>query len=236
MMNLVGAPRRAEIDEYAIKFLIGLIAFLLPAIELALTRGGITSISQSFWVHPDFWLTQGLWTRNVFVGLLFAIAGLLLTYNGKNEDEMWLTKLASLAALLIAMFPCGCDPAGAHEILPHVHVAAAAAMFLVLAIFCAIFRHRAYAKGHREARWRGRIYTACGIGMLVSLALFIPGIVADPRRILWAETIGLLSFSFSWLTASHVLPGLNDAAERKYLFRDKRTPQSAHGRGIARLT
>ena len=91
-MALIGPPRRPEIDNYTIKFLIGAIALSLPTIEFALTGGSITSISASFWFEP------GVWPRSVLVGFLFAIAAFLLAYNGRSETDMWLAKAASLAA------------------------------------------------------------------------------------------------------------------------------------------
>ena len=40
--------------------------------------------------------------------LLFAIAAFLLAYNGFSRADMVLSKLASVAALGVAMFPCEC--------------------------------------------------------------------------------------------------------------------------------
>jgi hypothetical protein len=210
-MQLIGAPRRPEIDQYAIKFIIGAIAFSLPWIEIALTAGSITSISASFW-----W-DAGPWPRNILVGFLFAIAAFLLAYNGLSEIEMWLAKVASLAALGIAMFPCDCGDPG-HEILRHVHGVSAAAMFAVLTAFCYIFMRRARAKKHRKAQWRAAIYSLCGVGMLVSIALFV--IQAVTKRevlILWGETLGLVSFGISWLTASRMVPLVTEPGERQRL-------------------
>jgi hypothetical protein len=210
-MQLIGAPRRPEIDQYAIKFIIGAIAFSLPWIEIALTEGSITSISASFWWNA------GPWPRNILVGFLFAIAAFLLAYNGLSEIEMWLAKIASLAALGIAMFPCECGVPG-HEILRRVHGVSAAAMFAVLTAFCYIFMRRARAKGHRKAQWRAAIYSLCGVGMLVSIALFV--IQAVTKRevlILWGETLGLVSFGISWLTASRMVPLVTEPSERQRL-------------------
>ena len=211
-MQLIGAPRRPEIDQYAIKFLIGAIAFSLPWIELALTEGSITSISASFWFDP------GPWPRNIFVGFLFAISAFMLTYNGLSETEMWLAKSASLAALGIAMFPCQCgDPA--REIIPRVHALSAAVMFAVLGWFCYIFVRRAQAKGHREARWRAGIYSVCGLGMVGAIALFLASqLWKQEALILWGETVGLVSFGVSWLTASRMLPLITRTSERQSLF------------------
>ena len=210
-MNVIGPPRRPEINQYAIKFIIGAIAFSLPIIEWFLTGHGLTSISQSFW-WPD------PWPRNFFVGFLFAISALLLSYNGQTEVEMWLTKVASLAGFLIAMFPCACDPPET-EIIPHLHEASAAVMFLVLAAFCYIFMRRAHAKGHREARWRSYIYAVSGAGTIVGFVLFAIYLWSrkDPL-LLYGEWAGLASFGVSWLTASHVLPVINRASEQRSLF------------------
>ena len=210
-MPLIGAPRRPEIDQYAIKFIIGVIAFSLPLIEIALTKASITSISASFW-----W-DAGPWPRNILVGFLFAIAAFLLAYNGLSETEMWLAKIAALAALGIAMFPCECgDPT--HVILRDVHGLSAAAMFAVLTAFCYIFMRRAREKGHRQARRRAAIYVLCGIGMIVSILLFV--LQALTRRevlVLWGESVGLMSFGISWLTASRMLPVVTQPGERQKL-------------------
>lgn len=211
-MRIIGAPRRPEIDQYAIKFLIGAIAVSLPLIEFALTSGSITSISASFWYDT------GLWPRNIFVGFLFAISAFLLAYNGTTETEMWLGKAASLAAAGIAMFPCPCgDPS--REIIPRVHLISAGVMFLVLACFCYIFLQRARAKGHPQAKARAVIYALCGLGMAVSIALFVAKAVwGGERLVLWGETVGLLSFGISWLTASRVLPVITRPSERESLI------------------
>jgi hypothetical protein len=39
-----------EINQYTIKFLIGFVALSLPAVEMLLSHGAITS-SQSYWVR-----------------------------------------------------------------------------------------------------------------------------------------------------------------------------------------
>ncbi|HEY2560534.1 MAG TPA: hypothetical protein VGI48_12560 [Caldimonas sp.] len=187
-------------------------ALALPFIELALTRGSITSISASFWIlDPD------VWPRILFVGFLFAISAFLLAYNGLSETEMWLGKVASASALGIAFFPCACDDK-THEIIGGVHLASAAALFIVLAWFCLIFMRRAKAKGHREARWRAVIYMFCGWGMITSAALFIARAITKQEVLaFWGETVGLVAFGISWLTASRVLPVITEPSERQQL-------------------
>ena len=91
-------------------------------------------------------------SRNVFVGCLFAVSAFLLAYNGFSRKEMIASKIASGAAFLVAMFPCVCDRQV--DVSVHVHGTAAAAMFLILAYLCFVFRQRATAKGYPQAKAR----------------------------------------------------------------------------------
>lgn len=211
----IRAPWPPEINQYTIKFLIGLVALLLPVVEVILSRGAITSISESYW-YPDSY-----WSRNVFVGSLFAIAALLAGYNGTSSKQLWFGKVAALAAILIANFPCKCGNS-AHEILKGVHGVSAGVLFAVLAWFCWDFIQRAKTKLHdvrkTAASRRIVIYKACGIGMLAAIALFIAHFLFFPDEeslILCGETFGLVSFGLSWLTASHKLPGITHSSERE---------------------
>jgi len=220
-MSTTQAPWPPEIDQYTIKFLIGFVALSLPMVELVLSHGGIASISESYW-YPD-----SRWSRNIFVGSLFAIAALLSSYNGTDAKQLVLGKVAAIAAVLISIFPCNCG-SDAHEIVKGVHGASAGVMFAVLAWFCWDFIQRAKTKLHDErktaASRRIIIYQACGLGMLVAIALFIAhAITKDDRLVFWGETFGLISFGISWLTASHKLPVITHPSERETLFGFERT-------------
>lgn len=63
----------------------------------------LTSISESYFA--------GDWSRNIFVGFLFAISAFLLSYNGQTRAHMVLSRVAALAGLGVAMFPCQCHGA-----------------------------------------------------------------------------------------------------------------------------
>jgi len=207
-------PWPPEINQYTIKFLIGLVALLLPGVEVILSRGAITSISESYWYLDSYW------SRNVFVGSLFAIAALLAGYNGTSSKQLWFGKVAALAAILIANFPCECGNS-AHEILKGVHGVSAGVLFAVLAWFCWDFIQRAKTKLHDVRRTAARrrivIYEACGAGMLAAIALFVAHFFFPEKEslILWGETFGLVSFGLSWLAASHKLPVITHPSERE---------------------
>jgi hypothetical protein len=96
-------------------------------------------------------------------------------------------------------------------------------MFAVLAWFCWDFIERAKTKlnddRRKAASRRIVIYKACGVGMVVAIALFVAHVVTrEERLVFWGETFGLVSFGLSWLTASHKLPGITHESEKETLF------------------
>ena len=204
-------PARPEIDHRTMKLLVGLIALSLGNLTSFFTHAEITSISESYW--------EGGWAESIFVGFLFAIAAFLLAYNGLSWAEMVLSKLAAVAALGVALFPCGC---GGHvEIIPHVHYASAAVMFLILAYFCYVFYVQAREKGHPEANRRAFVYAVCGLAIVASIVILVVDTLsgdalskAIPRLVFYCERAGLVAFGISWLTASHILPVLTRKDER----------------------
>ncbi|HEY2345699.1 MAG TPA: hypothetical protein VGH80_07435 [Xanthomonadaceae bacterium] len=191
------------------KLIVGLIAIGLPFLTSYFAGSRITSISASYY--------EGGWSQSIFVGFLFAIAAFLLAYNGLTKVDMILSKVAGVAGLGVALFPCQC---GTHdERIPHVHAICAAIMFLVLAYFCYGFFRNAKAKGHAQAKARAAIYAVCGMAILVSIvSLAIYNLVGKElpgdRFTFYGEATGLIAFGISWLTASRVLPVLTRQDER----------------------
>ena len=204
-------PNRVEIDHHTIKLIIGVIAISLATLTSFFSETPIQSISASY--HEDGW------SRNIFVGFLFAISAFLLAYNGRSTPEMVLSKIAALAAMGVAMFPCQC---GSHlEIIPYVHGISTAVMFLILAGFCYIFFRRAYAKGHAQARFRAYIYALCGSTIITSILIIatdnlLGGIISSKisRLTFFAEAAGLIAFGIAWLSASRILPLITSKEER----------------------
>jgi len=211
-------PVRQEIDHRTIKLIVGVIALSLATLTDLFAKTSITSISASFY--------EGGWSQSIFIGFLFAIAALMLAYNGKSRIEMLLSKVAGVTALGIAMFPCECG--GRPPLVPHVHGTAAGVMFLILAFFCYLFFERARAKGYAQAKLRSVIYLLCGLAILSSI-LVIGGdwmsggeLSLKVRRLtFYGEATGLVAFGVSWLTASRVLPILTASEERFSPLRDQ---------------
>lgn len=144
--------RPPAVNQFTIKFLVGLIAVLLPFAELALTGGwgAVTSISESYWFNDKDWprtidwLNISDWPRTVFTGFLFAITALLLSFNGEARAQGILARVASAAAACIALFPCACRCGT--ELIGGLHYVAAGIMYAVLAWFCLHFMARAHQK------------------------------------------------------------------------------------------
>jgi len=200
-------PGHREINNHTSKLIVGLIALFLATVTNWLAGGGLESISASYYA--------GDWPRNIFVGSLFAISAFLLSYNGDSEKQMILSKVAALAGLCIALFPCKGLPA----YVPYVHGISAAAMFLVLAYFCYAFRKQARNKLQiaeyefkLQARVRGDIYLICLIAICLAIGVlaldyFLGHAIKDavPRLTFYGEKTGLIAFGIAWLTASRYL-------------------------------
>lgn len=203
---------RAEIDNHTMKFIVGVIAISLAYLTNLFAVDPLTSISASYW-------DNSLWSRNIFVGFLFAISAFLLSYNGNNKWEKWLSKVAALATVCVAIFPCGCD--GHSQIIPMVHYIAAAVMFSILAIFCYFFFRRAWDKGWTQARIRAVLYGICGIAIILAMVgmavdSLMDGVISKIflQFTFYAEATGLVAFGIAWLTASRILPFITRSNER----------------------
>ena len=202
---------RVEIDYHTIRLIVGVIAISLAALTSVFSDTPLESISASY--H------EGGWSRDIFVGFLFAISAFLLAYNGYFIFETVLSKIAAISALGVALFPCSCG--GHQEIIPHVHYVSAIIMFLILVAFCFSFFMRARSKGHTQAVFSMYIYAICGITIFLSIAVIGLDIILDEaissriiRLTFFCEAVALIAFGIAWLTASRFLPLITSKKER----------------------
>ena len=227
---MFSTPKHQEIDHLTIKLVVGIIALSLAPLTSFFATHSITSISASYY--------EGGWSQSIFIGFLFAIAAFLLAYNGYSKPDMLLSRVASVAALGVAMFPCEC--AIQSQLVPYVegisavtvHGISATAMFLTLVYFCYSFykiaRDKARTDANKKANSRACVYVGCGILIVVSILTlafdhFSKGILSSriPRLTFWGESTALVAFGFSWLTASRILPMLTRKDERFWSDRPK---------------
>lgn len=211
-----------EINHHALKLMVGIIALTLANLTAFFSSIPIDSISASY--H------EGKWPRDIFVGFLFSISTFLLAYNGLSTTEAVLSKIAAIASLGVAMFPCECGNPDREEIIPYVHGISAAIMFIVLAIFCFIFYRRAKSKQHKEAIWRSYVYAACGVAIITSMVILAVDYLTKEaisssieRLTFYGERVGLVAFGISWLVASRTLPIITSPEERASILPIEKT-------------
>jgi hypothetical protein len=197
------------INHKTMRIIIGTIALQMPIVVWILSgHKELSSISISYWTD----------TRDIFVGSLVAVAFFLSAYNGsgecKRDIEYYLSKLACIFAILVALFPTkdfsectDCAPNWVVHISdivflkPHqVHNAAAILLFICLILLMAFFSLRARNKGKLS---RSRFYRVISLGMLMGMPLiYVLGELSSLYEPVFAvEFWGLLLFGVGWIRA-----------------------------------
>ena len=209
---------RVEIDEHTMKLIVGLIAIFLAGVTSFFSETPLKSISASY--H------EGGWSRDIFVGCLFAISAFLFSYNGKppcQKFQMVISKIGAFAAIGVAMLPCKCT--SHDEIIPYGHGISTAVMFMVLAVFCYFFFRRAWGKNNWHAMLRANIYAICGIVIVASIFIistdyFLDGVISSSisRLTYYVEATALTAFGIAWLSASQILPLITNKDDRVSLL------------------
>lgn len=193
----------------ALRFFMGVIAFLMPILVWLVAGGVIASISES--VHSD--------ARDLYVGMLFIVGAFLLAYKGHSNPQAIASTIGGLAAIVAAIFPTLCnevtqtcsshftfnmDPSTASLI----HNIAALILLGVLTFFCLFpFRDKAAGKGGTGRR-RALVYVICGWIMAACIAILflvvsdkIPEEIGGYRLIFVGEFVALMAFGIAWFVA-----------------------------------
>ncbi|MDH4318979.1 MAG: hypothetical protein OEV64_11350, partial [Desulfobulbaceae bacterium] len=194
MLYFLGPTKKVSVDVRTLRLLIGGIAIGLAILVQAVSPWPLTSISGSYF--------SGDWPRNFLVGSLFFIAGFLIAYNGEQKIEAWLSKIAAIAAIGVATFPCDCAVEAKRrgtmmlqclgenpDRYPNVsqclmrfqeikgaHAMSAFVMFGILAVFCYIFYARAKKKEderRRAARRRMIVYLTALISIVLAIVAML---------------------------------------------------------------
>jgi len=202
-------------DYRALRLLMGIIALTLPFLVTLLSSSPLSSISASYYTEA----------RDAFVGMLFVVGAFMWAYNGHTIKEAVASKIASVAAICVVMFPTSCDICETN-IISITHYGAAVILFAILAYFCFVpFRLNTKGKKGKKGR-RSKIYFVCG-GIMVGcmLSLFIAKLILSDETIetlrvtYWVETIALVTFGFAWIVAGKYIRFFVDEDEALRLFR-----------------
>jgi hypothetical protein len=202
-------------DYRALRLLMGLIAFTIPFVVTIIASERLLSISASYYTGA----------RDVFVGMLFIVGAFLFAYNGHTKAQSYTSKVASLAAIAVALFPTSCDHC-TMDTSAAVHYVGAFILFSILTYFClGPFRKGTRGKGGKKGR-RSKIYLICGwimVGCMVGLGIFKIAlddeVFAKFRITYWAEAVALCSFGVAWMVAGKYFDPLVDEEEKLHIFR-----------------
>jgi len=206
--------RNKVFDYRALRLLIGLIALSIPFVVSLLSSSSLSSISASYYTEA----------RDVFVGMLFIVSAFLWAYNGHSSREALASKAASLAGILVAIFPTTCDDCVTNT-KSIIHYVAAVILFAILAYFClGPFRKKIKGEKGKKGR-RSTIYFICGwviiicmLSVLVAKFTLTDEIMNAWSVTFWAEAIALGAFGIAWIVAGKYLGLLVDKDEALQLI------------------
>jgi hypothetical protein len=168
-------------------------------------------------------------SRNLFVGILCAVALFMFAYRGYDMHDRVAGILAFIFALGIAFFPtvpdpdeiiegCTIIPLNPNPLVAIIHFVSATLFFLVLSYFSLVLFTRTKdgnPLNHTpEKKKRNTVYRICGFVMLGCLALIgvwflfikkhFPELQSF-RPVFWLETTALVAFGISWLTKGKLI-------------------------------
>ncbi len=230
--------KNAQVVSYqTLRKTIGWLGILLPFVMMvgAYIFWGCRTVQPSI---SHYYYTN---MREIFIGVLCAVALFLFTYTGPTKVDGWVSNIAGVFGLGVALFPttvlctkftgftteafcfpCQQAVTSLTRIPYHaqLHFVSAALFFLILAgmsIF--LFRLSDPATGCTpQKKKRNLVYLVCGLVMLASVAaagvyLKLSGEEGSRTTVvLWLETVALLAFGVSWLTKGEAI--LEDKLEQ----------------------
>jgi hypothetical protein len=195
------------------------VAFLASSLILHRTEFQ-TSISAYYWTHDL--------ERNIFVGVLCAVAVFLVLYKGYNLLEDRIIDVGGASAAGVAFFPmdefgdCTSSGISAHGVF--------AVMFFACIFYICVFMSETSLKDIKEPRRRDvfrRAYRWCSGIMVGSIALavlsrLLPSeyiqALCENNAIFWFEAVGVWAFSAFWYIKTRELdPSLSWIPLRKKL-------------------
>ncbi|MGW3045318.1 hypothetical protein ACWC9T_35990 [Kitasatospora sp. NPDC001159] len=209
------SPQQHIQDERTVSFLrfgVGAIGILLPP---TLPLGNWLADEVTGRGTDGFWpasMSAAYYggTRNIFVGALCALGVFLICYRFDRRDDRWSTA-AGVFALGVALCPTAPrDPTEVQRVVGGFHLAFAALLFVVLALFCLYsFRN---PRSTQPARV-GAAYLGAGVLILVALLAAVvcglSGFGTDwtVRPLYLCEWVATWAFGAAWFGAAVELAG-----------------------------
>ncbi len=216
-------------SSFKLRQTIGVLGMLLPGLlwfSLVLFEG-VAEVLPSI---SHYYFTR---SGTIFTATLIVLATFLLIFKDDDKLEFWLSTLAGLFALFVAIFPTDnlvdrcCDLDVKHAITflsgdisginPRVlfHYVSAGLFFLCLAFMSFIIFPRSEESGHdKNAKNRRKIiYRVCAVVMVVSILIILLNYNDSDanswynrnQMTFWLEVIAVEAFGISWFIRGETL-------------------------------
>ena len=188
-----------SINATRLRCIIGWLGLLLPWIVVLILQRFPASISATYY-------TQAVASFMIILG---SAAILLFCYKGYDWLDDVINTIAGIAGLTICLFPCWVDGEGPlvgtfmlDMNTSHIIHCIGAVLFFGMLSINSLFRFtKSSGNPTPNKKKRNIIYIICGIGMLLSFALFL---LPDFEIKIWLiETVALFFFGVSWLTKAN---------------------------------
>lgn len=202
---------RLVISYLALRKSIGILGLTFPFI---LVFGGFLINTQIQTSVSEYYHTG---MRDIFVGILFAVATFLLAYKGYDRKDAIAGNIAGMCAVGVALIPTTPDnnPTDRQVLIGMLHLLFAAGYFCTLAYFC-LFLFTKTNTDTPTARklQRNRVYKISGFLILFSIALIalivaLPDQLVEPlmiyKPVFWLEAIAIIAYGFAWLVKGEAI-------------------------------
>lgn len=203
--------QRLIISYLTMRRFIGVLGIALPIVVVLgsfLQNGFVIQGSISGYYYTNM--------RDFFVGLLCVVAMFLISYQGYEAIDNFVSTISGLFAIGMIIFPTGMYSGKIvkvgmflinDNISEYIHLAFGTLFFLALAFNSLFLFTRRHSKIlSLEKRRRNILYKVCGSIMIASMLLIILYMfflketeIARYNPVLLLESIGLLAFGISWL-------------------------------------
>jgi hypothetical protein len=203
---------RFVISYLSLRKAIGILGISLPIVvslgAWLLARTGLQSSLSGYYYTV---------TRDVFVGMLWAIGIFLLSYKGYDRVDDIVANLSCAFALGVALLPTAPDNGASAlaEKISYGHLIFAALFFGALVYFCLFqFTKSDQKTPSKRKLQRNKVYKTCGIVMavciiLIGLVAFFPAkqtlFLAGYRPIFWLEAFAIEAFGVSWFVKGEAI-------------------------------
>ncbi|MBN1603663.1 MAG: hypothetical protein JW915_18775 [Chitinispirillaceae bacterium] len=214
----MGKRRNHVLISYKnLRRLIGILGLSLPVICLA------GPLLFKYPVQPSISHCYYTNVRDVFIGIMIGVSMFLVTYNGYNKIDNWITNTTGFFGFAIALCPCFCfsstvSKVGFLNLNPPlsdmIHLTSAVFFFLLLAINSIFLFTKSTGRDlmTKNKKKRNRLFVTCGIVIISSLlALFVLRLQLGEIEfnnkpiVFYIESAMLTAFGISWLVKGETL-------------------------------